>query len=162
MEELHQMLKVKDPDYYAVVDKRNPVRLIRALEVCIQTGQSFSSLRREQEKKRPFRIQKYCLWLPKKQLYERIDRRVDQMMEQGLLEEAKKLYPLKHLNALNTVGYKELFAYIEGKNSLEEAIWQIKNNTHHYAKRQLTWFKRDKEYQFLSPEEAAKLVPTPE
>lgn len=161
VEELHQMLKEKDPEYYESVDKHNPIRLIRALEVCIQTGQSFSSLRKQQEKRRPFRIRKYCLLLPKETLYKRIDLRVEQMMEAGLLEEARQLYPYRHLNALNTVGYKELFAFMEGKCSLEEAVCQIKNNTHHYAKRQITWFKRDKEYQFLSPEEAAKLVLPP-
>lgn len=156
VEELHQMLKEKDPEYYESVDKHNPIRLIRALEVCIQTGQSFSSLRRQQAKKRPFRIEKYCLQLPQEELYRRINQRVDQMIADGLLEEVRQLYPYRHLNALNTVGYKELFDYLDHKCSLEESVSQIKNNTRHYAKRQHTWFKRDKEYRLLTPEEAKK------
>ncbi|MBO4281621.1 MAG: tRNA (adenosine(37)-N6)-dimethylallyltransferase MiaA [Bacteroidales bacterium] len=151
-EELLHMLKEKDPDYYAIVDQSNPVRLIRALEVCIQTGQSFTSLRKSQQKQRPFRIRKFCLNLPKETLYQRIDERVDRMMRQGLEEEARALYPYRQLNALNTVGYKELFAHFDGQCSLEESVQAIKNNTHHYAKRQITWFKRDTSYQWISPE----------
>lgn len=150
-EELLMMLKEKDPEYYAVVDRNNPTRLVRALEVCIQTGQTYTSLRLQQHKERPFGIRKYCLSLPRKELYARIDRRVDAMMEQGLLEEARGLYPLRHLNALNTVGYKEIFAHFDGQCSLEESISAIRNNTHHYAKRQMTWFKRDASYRMIAP-----------
>lgn len=155
-EELLMMLKEKDPGYYETVDRNNPTRLVRALEVCIQTGQTYSSLRLQQHKQRPFEIRKYCLFLPRDILYGRIDRRVDQMMAQGLLEEARGLYPLRHLNALNTVGYKEIFAYLDGKCSLEESISAIKNNTHHYAKRQMTWFKRDTAYRMIAPDTAVE------
>lgn len=151
-EELLHMLKEKDPAYYATVDKNNPVRLIRALEVCIQTGQPFSSLRMQQQKERPFRIRKYCLELSKEELYRRIDERVDRMFAQGLEAEARALYPFRRLNALNTVGYKEVFACFDGQCSLEDSVQAIKNNTHHYAKRQITWFKRDTSYYRISPE----------
>ena len=147
------MLKEKDPEYYAVVDKQNPVRMIRALEVCIQTGQSFSSLRQQQAKKRPFQIQKYALNIPKEQLHERINRRVELMMAEGLEAEARSLYPLRHLNALQTVGYKELFAYFDGQCTLEESVAAIQTHTRQYAKRQITWFKRDSDYRWISPEE---------
>lgn len=150
-EELLQMLKEKDPEYYQTVDRNNPTRLVRALEVCIQTGQTYSSLRLQQCQQRPFEIRKYCISLPREVLYGRIDRRVDNMMEQGLLEEARRLYPLRHLNALNTVGYKEIFAHFDGKCSLDESIATIKNNTHHYAKRQMTWFRRDGDYRMIPP-----------
>ena len=153
VEEFHQMLKEKDPEYYAVVDKQNPVRMIRALEVCIQTGQSFSSLRQQQAKKRPFQIQKYALNIPKEQLHERINRRVELMMAEGLEAEARSLYPLRHLNALQTVGYKELFAYFDGQCTLEESVAAIQTHTRQYAKRQITWFKRDSDYRWISPEE---------
>ena len=153
VEEFHQMLKEKDPEYYAVVDRQNPVRMIRALEVCIQTGQSFSSLRQQQAKKRPFQIQKYAISLPKEQLHERINRRVELMMAEGLEAEARSLYPLRHLNALQTVGYKELFAYFDGQCTLEESVAAIQTHTRQYAKRQITWFKRDSDYRWISPEE---------
>lgn len=150
-EELLMMLKEKDPAYYEIVDRNNPTRLIRALEVCIQTGQTYTSQRLQQRKQRPFEIRKFCLSLPREVLYGRIDRRVDAMMAQGLLEEARGLYPLRRLNALNTVGYKEIFAHFDGQCSLEESIAAIKNNTHHYAKRQMTWFKRDDSYRMIAP-----------
>lgn len=157
-EELLQMLKEKDPEYYENVDKNNPTRIIRALEVCIQTGQTFTSLRLQQRKKRPFEIQKFCLFQPKEILYERIDRRVDAMMEGGLEQEARKLYPMRHLNALNTVGYKELFAYFDGMCSIDESIAAIKNNTHHYAKRQMTWFKRDSAYGMIAADTETEVL----
>ena len=153
VEEFHQMLKEKDPEYYAVVDKQNPVRMIRALEVCIQTGRRFSSLRQQQAKKRPFQIRKYALNIPKEQLHERINRRVERMMEEGLEAEARSLYPLRHLNALQTVGYRELFDHFDGKFTLEESVEAIKAHTRQYAKRQMTWFKRDTGYLWISPDE---------
>lgn len=152
-DDLLRQLKELDPEFYEIVDKNNPKRILRALEVCIQTNQTYTSLRKNQQKKREFSIVKYCLSLPRETLYQRINRRTDQMIADGLLDEAKALYPFKHLNALNTVGYKELFDFIDGKYTLEESIEKIKTNTRRYAKRQITWFKRDKTYQSISPQE---------
>ena len=142
-----------DPEYYAIVDQQNPRRLQRALEVCYQTGQPFSSFRSGNNVQRDFDIKKYALLWDRQELVNRIDRRVDIMIEQGLLEEAKSLYPKRHLNALNTVGYKELFAYFDGDCSLKEAVEQIKIHTRQYAKRQMTWLRKDNSYQWIMPED---------
>ena len=142
-----------DPEYYATVDQQNPRRLQRALEVCYQTGQPFSSFRSGNAVQRDFDIKKYALLWDRQALIERIDKRVDMMMEQGLLAEAKALYPKRHLNALNTVGYKELFAYFDGQCTLEEAVEQIKIHTRQYAKRQMTWLRKDKSYTWITPDE---------
>ena len=147
-----------DPEYFAIVDKRNPRRLQRALEVCYQTGKPFSSFRSGNAVRRDFAICKYALLWERQQLIERIDKRVDLMMEQGLLEEAKRLYPKRHLNALNTVGYKELFAYFDGQCTLEEAIELIKIHTRQYAKRQMTWLRRDAEYQWITTDDSNRLL----
>ena len=140
-----------DPEYWAVVDQKNPRRLQRALEVCYQTGQPFSTFRKNHTIQRDFTIIKYALLWDMKELYNRINRRVEIMLSQGLMEEARRLYPHRKLNALNTVGYKELFDYFDGKCNLEEAIEQIKLNTRHYAKRQMTWLRRDQEYIWINP-----------
>ena len=153
VEEFHQMLKEKDPEYYEVVDRNNPVRMVRALEVCIQTGQPYSTLRKQQAKERPFQIIKYAIALPREVLNERINRRVERMMEEGLEAEARQLYPLRHLNALQTVGYRELFDNFDGKCTIDESVEAIKAHTRQYAKRQMTWFKRDSGYRWISPEE---------
>ena len=137
----------------ATVDQQNPRRLQRALEVCYQTGQPFSSFRSGNAVHRDFDIKKYALLWDRQALIERIDKRVDIMMEQGLLAEAKALYPKRHLNALNTVGYKELFAYFDGQCALEEAVEQIKIHTRQYAKRQMTWLRKDKSYTWITPDE---------
>ncbi len=142
-----------DPEYFAIVDQQNPRRLQRALEVCYQTGQPFSSFRSGNAIQRDFNIKKYAILWDRQQLIERIDKRVDMMMKQGLLEEAKALYPKRHLNALNTVGYKELFAYFDGQCTLEEAVEQIKIHTRQYAKRQMTWLRKDTSYQWIMPED---------
>ena len=142
-----------DPDYFVLVDQHNPRRLQRALEVCYQTGQPFSSFRSGNAVQRDFDIKKYALLWDRQALINRIDKRVDLMMEQGLLEEAKALYPKRYLNALNTVGYKELFAYFDGQYTLEEAVEQIKIHTRQYAKRQMTWLRKDKDYQWITPDE---------
>ena len=142
-----------DPEYFALVDQQNPRRLQRALEVCYQTGQTFTSFRSGNAIQRDFDIKKYALLWDRQALIERIDRRVDMMMEQGLLEETKALYPKRHLNALNTVGYKELFAYFDGQCTLEEAVEQIKIHTRQYAKRQMTWLRKDTSYQWIMPED---------
>ena len=140
-EELHRL----DPEHYETVDLHNPRRVLHALEICHMTGKTYTSFRKNVRKDRPFRIVKIALTRPRDIIYERINARVDQMMADGLLEEARRLYPLRHLNALNTVGYKEMFAYLDGKWSLEEAIERMKGNTRRYARKQLTWFRRDPE-----------------
>jgi len=144
MKPLQEELKKRDPVYYEKVDLENPHRLIRALEICIGTGKAFSGFLNQNKEKRNFRTLKIGLDAPREIVYSRIENRVDQMMEDGLLEEAKKLWPHKKLNALNTVGYKELFQYLEGKIDLETALSEIKKNTRRFAKRQMTWFRKDK------------------
>jgi len=129
-----------DPEYVSRGSMQNPQRLLRALEVVMGTGQSILSFQHKNKKQRPFRIISIRLDLPREALYERINNRVDQMIKMGLLEEVTLLYPDRHLNALQTVGYKELFEYIDGKQSLEQAVEYIKRNTRHFAKRQVTWF----------------------
>ena len=145
IELIRQELKLLDPDYYKIVDLQNHKRIIHALEVCIQSGKPYSSFRSETKKERPFVIEKIGLNRPGEILYNRINERVDIMMGNGLLEEAKNLYPYKHLNALNTVGYKELFNYFDGIWTLDFAVQMIKQNSRRYAKKQLTWFNRDSE-----------------
>ena len=147
-----------DPDYYAIVDTQNPRRLQRALEVCYQTGQTFTSFRQKQAKPRDFKIVKYALLWEREALCQRIDKRVDMMMQEGLLEEAQGLYPFRELNALNTVGYKELFAYFDGQCSLAEAVQQIKMHTRQYAKRQMTWLRKDDSYIWVRPDELERVV----
>ena len=149
VEELRQL----DPEHYEVVDRNNPRRVIHALEICHQTGKTYTSFRTNTRKERPFNIVKIGLTRPREELYERINRRVDQMMEDGLLEEARAMYPLRHLNALNTVGYKELFCYFDGTWTLPEAVERIKGNTRRYCRKQLTWFKRDPEIHWFSPDD---------
>lgn len=144
LESLCEELKEIDPEYYRIVDRHNYRRVVHALEIIHTTGRTFTSLRTGEKKKRPFRIIKIGLTRPREELYERINRRVDQMIEQGLESEARNVYHLKDTNALNTVGYKELFAYFDGQWSLDEAIERIKGNTRRYCRKQLTWFKRDK------------------
>lgn len=142
IEALQQMLLEKDPVFYREVDLHNPMRLRRALEVCLTSGKPYSDLRTNTCKERPFVIERYALNRPKEILHERINRRVDVMLENGLMEEAKALYPHRQLNALQTVGYRELFDHFDGKISLEQAITDIKTNTRRYAKRQLTWLRK--------------------
>ena len=151
IEALQLMLKQLDAEYYEQVDLANPNRLLRALEVCLGTGKPFSSFRKKLPIPRDFNIIKIGLNLPRAELHSRINARVDQMMKDGLLEEARHFYPMRHLNALNTVGYKELFDYFDGNVSLEEAIEKIKTNTRRYARRQITWFGKDKEFIWCNP-----------
>ena len=143
IEALRAQLQLLDPEYAAVVNPNDHKRMCRALEVSLQMGKPYSSFMQDQPKERNFHIEKYYLNRPREVLFDRIGRRVDQMMEQGLLEEARTLYPFRELNALNTVGYKELFDYFDRKCSLERAVEDIKTHTRRYAKRQLTWFKRE-------------------
>lgn len=144
---LQTELKKKDPLYYAEVDLNNPHRLIRALSVIEASGQPFSNFRNQVPKERPFEIIPILLEMDRTLLYERINKRVDLMLEEGLVEEARQLHPLRHLNALQTVGYEELFNYFEGKTSLDEAVELIKRNSRRYAKRQMTWFRKKPHWQ---------------
>lgn len=145
IQKLQAQLQSLDPVYFSEVDRENPHRLIRALEICLGTGRPYSTFRKKKTADRPFRNLKIGLTADRKIIYDRINRRVDLMMQQGLLEEAHKLYPQRELNALNTVGYKELFKYFDGEWELEVAISEIKKNTRRFAKRQLTWFRKDPE-----------------
>ena len=143
LERLCEELRLMDPEYYAIVDRHNTRRVVHALEICHQTGNTFTSYRVRERKHRPFAIVKIALNREREVLYERINRRVDSMMAAGLEDEARRLLPYRHENALNTVGYKELFAYFDGIWPLDEAVERIKGNTRRYARKQLTWFKRD-------------------
>lgn len=142
-----------DPAYWAEVDRCNPARVLRALEVCLLTGQPYSAQRKGVQRERPFRIVKIGIDVPREELYDRINRRVDDMMREGLLAEAERLYPLRHLNALRTVGYQELFTFFDGDCSLEEAVDLIKRNSRRYAKRQMTWFRRDEAIRWFDRKE---------
>ena len=158
LEALCEELRQRDPEYYEIVDRQNPRRVVHALEICLMTGKTYTSFRKREKRQRPFSIIKIGLNRPREELYERINRRVDQMMADGLLEEAKALYPKRHLNALNTVGYKELFDYIDGRWPLEEAVERIKGNTRRYARKQLTWFKKDESIRWFHPDETETII----
>ncbi len=149
IEYLQDEVRRLDPDYFAKADIYNHKRLQRALEVCIQTGKTYSSQRTEKKIKRNFKIEKIVMNMPREILYDRINKRVDIMVKDGLIEEVKGLIPNKNLNALNTVGYKELFQYFDNKISLEQAITDIKTHSRRYAKRQLTWFKRYDDFTWI-------------
>lgn len=151
-------LKLLDPEYYQIVDLKNPKRVIHALEICYMTGKSYTSFRTQSTKKRPFRIIKIGLTRERKELYERINRRVDEMLDAGLLEEVKAVYPYKELNSLNTVGYKELFKYLGGEWTLEFAIEKIKQNSRIYSRKQMTWFKRDNEIHWFHPDQKEEIM----
>ncbi len=154
---LQQLLHELDPDYYAQVDLQNPQRLIRALEVCLHTRKPYSSFRSKAKKDRPFDAIPLLINTDREQLYERINRRVDDMMTRGLLAEVNTLLAYRQLNALNTVGYKELFDYLDHTISLEDAVAQIKQNTRRYAKRQLTWFNNQGDYETFGPGDLDKI-----
>lgn len=155
---LAEQLRQLDPVYYDEVDCNNPARVLRALEVCLQTGRPYSSFRTGMPRERNFKIVKIGVDLPREVLYERIDRRVDQMMEAGLEAEARALYPFRRLNSLQTVGYKELFAYFDGSCTREEAVELIKRNSRRYAKRQLTWFRRDAGVHWFAPDHMEEMI----
>ncbi len=143
LEPLVAELRLLDPAYYDVCDKRNPKRVVHALEICYMTGRTFTSFRVRREVQRPFRIEKIGLQRPREILFERINRRVDNMVEQGLLDEARRVFPFRCCNSLNTVGYKELFHYFDGDWELDFALEKIRRNSRVYAKKQMTWFKKD-------------------
>lgn len=157
LEALCAELKLLDPVYYNEVDLKNHKRVIHALEICYMTGKPYSSFRKNQPKKRPFNILKIGLRREREELYERINYRVDLMIEQGLVEEAKKVYPQKGLNSLNTVGYKELFQFFDKKCSLDFAIEKIKQHSRIYSRKQMTWFKRDKTIHWFHPDQKEEI-----
>jgi len=156
---LQDQVKSIDPEYYKIVDQQNPIRLTRAMEVFEASGKNMTFWRSQNKaKERPFDITKIALERPREELYRRIDLRMDMMIEQGLFEEAKEFYPFKDLNALQTVGYSEIFRYFDGEYDREEAIRLLKRNSRRYAKRQLTWFKKDKEFKWFNPENEEELI----
>ena len=155
LEVLLAELRLLDPVYYAECDRRNTQRVVHALEICYQTGRPFSAFRTGQVAQRPFRIEKIGLWRERPVLFDRINRRVGAMVEAGLVEEARSVLPFRHLNALNTVGYKELFQYFDGEWTLDFALEKIRRNTRVYAKKQLTWFKKDPDVRWVNLDEEA-------
>ena len=158
LEGIQRELKMLDPEYYAIVDLKNHKRIIHALEICYMTGKTFTSFRQRKTAERPFNIIKIGLNRERSELFSRINLRVDQMMQEGMLEEARKVYPYRHLNSLNTVGYKELFKYLDGEWTLEEAVEKIKRNTRIYAKKQLTWFKKDMSIRWFHPDQRTDII----
>lgn len=158
LERLCAELKILDPEYYDIVDKKNPKRVIHALEICYMTGQTYTSFRTSQTKERPFNIIKVGLRREREELYARINKRVDIMMEDGLLEEAKSVYQYKDLNSLNTVGYKEMFKYLDGEWELPFAIEKIKQNSRIYSRKQVTWFKRDNDITWFHPDDTDNIM----
>lgn len=158
LDSLLEELSRLDPEHYAIVDKKNPRRILHALEICHQTGKTYTSFRTGEKRKRPFSIIKIGLNRDRDELYERINQRVLDMIEQGLEREARAMMPHRELNALNTVGYKEMFQYFDGAIPLEEAIRQIQSNSRRYARKQLTWYKRDAEIKWFSPENIKEII----
>ena len=158
LEALCADLQRLDPEHYAIVDRQNYRRVIHALEICYQTGKTYTSFRTQAKKERPFRIVKIGLNCERDILYNMINARVDEMMENGLLQEAERLYKFRQLNALNTVGYKELFDHMDGRWPFEEAVERIKGNTRRYARKQLTWFKRDEQIQWFRPNQKDEIL----
>lgn len=158
MEALRQRLLEIDPEYYRIVDLNNPKRLLHAVEIHQMTGMPFTSFRKKTIKERPFRIIKIGVNQDRKILYDRINERVLRMIDAGLLEEAKSVYPYRKLNSLNTVGYKELFSYLDGDCSLDEAIDLIQRNTRKYARKQLTWFRRDQQIKWFEPDQIQEII----
>lgn len=158
LEKLVEELRRIDPEHYEVVDRQNPRRVVHALEICHMTGQTYTSFRKAEKKQRPFEIIKIGLNREREELYNRINSRVDSMMEQGLLKEAEEMLPYRQANALNTVGYKELFSYFDGIWELDEAVERIKGNTRRYARKQLTWFKRDQQMKWFHPDEQEQIM----
>lgn len=158
LEPLVSELRLLDPEYYNIVDLKNPKRVIHALEICYMTGRTYTSFRTQTTKVRPFRIIKIGLQRNREDLYERINCRVDQMVKDGLVAEARRVYPYRHLNSLNTVGYKELFAHFDGACTLEFAIEKIKQNSRIYSRKQTTWYRRDKDIHWFHPDDEEGIV----
>ena len=158
LERLCDELRRLDPEYFEIVDRQNPKRVVHALEICTMTGRTYTSFRKREKKARPFRIVKIGLNRDRAELYERINARVDAMIKQGLLQEVQGLYQQREQNALNTVGYKELFDYLDGRWSLDEAVERIKGNTRRYARKQLTWYKKDPLIRWFHPDQKKEII----
>lgn len=158
LEQMCKLLRELDPEHWEIVDRNNPRRVIHALEICIQTGKTYTSFRTNTIKDRPFNIIKIGLNRNRDELYSQINQRVLNMIEEGMIEEAQKVYPKRSLNSLNTVGYKELFEYLDGLTTLDEAIFKIQSNTRKYARKQLTWYKKDVAYQWFNPNNIEEIL----
>ena len=158
LEQLCSELRILDPEYYKIVDLKNHKRVIHALEICYMTGQTYTSFRTKEKKNRPFRIIKIGLIRDREELYQRINQRVDQMIEDGLIEEVKSVISYRDLNSLNTVGYKEIFKYLDGEWELPFAIEKIKQNSRIYSRKQMTWFKRDEEIKWFHPDQEQEIL----
>jgi tRNA dimethylallyltransferase len=158
LDALCEDLRRLDPEHYEVVDRQNHRRVIHALEICYQTGKTYTSFRTQKRKERPFQIVKIGLTRDRQELYDRINQRVDTMMSEGLLDEVRSVSAYRSTNALNTVGYKELFDYLDGRWPLEEAVERIKGNTRRYARKQLTWYKRDEQVTWFHPDQQDKIL----
>lgn len=158
LEQLASELRILDPEYYNEADIKNPKRVMHALEICYMTGKTYSSFRKRSVKERPFKIIKIGLQRDREELYERINRRVDMMIEQGLIEEVKRFAHLKHHNSLNTVGYKEIFKYLDGEWTLPFAIEKIKQNTRIYSRKQVTWYRKDEEIAWFHPDDIQEII----
>lgn len=155
---LVEELRTLDPEHWAIVDKNNPRRVVHALEICHSTGKTYSSFRTNTIKQRPFKIIKIGLWAERDVLYSRINQRVLKMVDKGLIDEARRMYPYRNLNALNTVGYKELFEHFDGLTTLDEAIYKIQSNTRRYCRKQLTWYKKDETVKWFSPQNVKEII----
>lgn len=158
LEQKCNLLRELDPEHWKIVDRNNPRRVIHALEICIQTGKTYTSFRSNTIKERPFNIIKVGLNRNRNELYNRINQRVLDMIEEGMIEEAQQVYPKRTLNSLNTVGYKELFEYLDGLTTLDEAIFKIQSNTRRYARKQLTWYKKDTAFQWFNPDNIEEIL----
>ena len=158
LEQMCNLLRELDPEHWNIVDRNNPRRVIHALEICIQTGKTYTSFRSNTIKERPFNIIKVGLNRDRDELYNRINQRVLDMIEEGMIEEALQVYPKRTLNSLNTVGYKELFEYLDGLTTLDEAIFKIQSNTRRYARKQLTWYKKDTDFQWFNPDNIEEIL----
>lgn len=158
LEQMCNLLQELDPEHWNIVDRNNPRRVIHALEICIQTGKTYTSFRSNTIKERPFNIIKVGLNRDRDELYNRINQRVLDMIEEGMIEEALQVYPKRTLNSLNTVGYKELFEYLDGLTTLDEAIFKIQSNTRRYARKQLTWYKKDTAFQWFNPNNIEEIL----
>ena len=158
LEQMCNLLRELDPEHWKIVDRNNPRRVIHALEICIQTGKTYTSFRSNTIKDRPFNIIKVGLNRDRDELYNRINQRVLDMIEEGMIEEALQVYPKRTLNSLNTVGYKEIFEYLDGLTTLDEAIFKIQSNTRRYARKQLTWYKKDTAFQWFNPDNIEEIL----
>jgi tRNA dimethylallyltransferase len=158
LEEMCNLLRKLDPEHWEIVDRKNPRRVLHALEICIQTKKTYTSFRSNTTKERPFNIIKIGLNRDRNELYDRINQRVLNMIDEGMIEEALRVYPKRTLNSLNTVGYKEMFEYLDGLTTLDEAIFKIQSNTRKYARKQLTWYKKDDNLQWFNPDNVEEIL----